>query len=201
MTDLERRLAFLTEIDKMKCIYRKNIVIDRSRNEDDASHSWHMAMCALVLADYAPNEIDMLTVLKMCLVHDLVEIYAGDTYCYDAAGHVDKLEREQKAADKLFAMLPGEQGTELRTLWEKFDALDGPEACYAAAIDRMQPFLLNYNTDGHTWHFAKVTRKMLEKRLGPVKDALPAVWEQLQQMIEVCLEKGWLYPEPDADNE
>ena len=193
MTDLERRLTFLTEIDKMKCIYRKNIVIDRSRNEDDASHSWHMAMCSLVLADYAPRKIDMLTVLKMCLVHDLVEIYAGDTYCYDAAAHADKEERERKAADKLFAMLPEPQGSEFRTLWEKFDALEGEEACYAAAIDRLQPFLLNYNTEGHTWQFAKVTLPMLEKRLAPVKDALPAVWDQLEAMIRVCLENGWLY--------
>ncbi len=184
---LKQQLDFLAEIDKMKSIVRMNILIDRSRREDDAGHSWHMAMCALVLFEHAKEpDLDLLKILKMCLVHDLVEIYAGDTYCYDQVGNQSKAAREQASANRLFAQLPIEQGSEYRALWDEFDAMETKEGLYAAAVDRIQPFLLNYYTDGHTWQFASVGVEDLLGRLAPVRDALPALWETLLEMIEDC---------------
>jgi putative hydrolase of HD superfamily len=198
MDRLKQQLAFLTEIDRMKTVYRRNVVIDRSRQEDDAAHSWHMAMFALVLAEYAPEALDMLTVLKLCLVHDLVEVYAGDTFCYDAAGNLDKAERERQAADRLFALLPAEQGNEYRTLWEEFDAPSTPEGWFAAAIDRLQPFILNFHTDGHTWHLAPVKRVDLLRRLNPVRTGIPALWPDVLKMVDEAIENGYLPAEKEG---
>lgn len=198
MDRLKQQLAFLTEIDRMKTVYRRNVVIDRSRQEDDAAHSWHMAMFALVLAEYAPEALDMLTVLKLCLVHDLVEVYAGDTFCYDTAGNLDKAERERQAADRLFALLPAEQGNEYRTLWEEFDAPSTPEGWFAAAIDRLQPFILNFHTDGHTWHLAPVKRVDLLRRLDPVRTGIPALWPDVLKMVDEAIENGYLPAEKEG---
>ena len=198
MDRLKQQLTFLTEIDRMKTVYRRNVVIDRSRQEDDAAHSWHMAMFALVLAEYAPEALDMLTVLKLCLVHDLVEVYAGDTFCYDAAGNLDKAERERQAADKLFALLPVEQGNEYRALWEEFDAPSTPEGWFAAAIDRLQPFILNFHTDGHTWHLAPVKRVDLLRRLDPVRTGIPALWPDVLKMVDEAIENGYLPAEKEG---
>ena len=198
MDRLKQQLAFLTEIDRMKTVDRRNVVIDRSRQEDDAAHSWHMAMFALVLAEYAPEALDMLTVLKLCLVHDLVEVYAGDTFCYDAAGNLDKAERERQAADKLFALLPAEQGNEYRTLWEEFDAPSTPEGWFAAAIDRLQPFILNFHTDGHTWHLAPVKRVDLLRRLDPIRTGIPALWPEVLKMVDEAIENGYLPAEKEG---
>jgi putative hydrolase of HD superfamily len=175
----------------MKSIARMNILIDRSRREDDAGHSWHMAMCALVLFEYAQEpDLDLLKILKMCLVHDLVEIYAGDTYCYDRVGNQSKMAREQASADRLFAQLPVKQGREFRALWDEFDAMETKEGLYAAAVDRVQPFLLNYHTDGHTWQFADIYVDDLLRRLAPVEFALPDLWNVLLEMIEDCKQRG-----------
>lgn len=188
---LKQQIAFLTEIDKMKSILRMNVLVDRSRREDDAGHSWHMAMCALILFEYAREPgLDLLRILKMCLVHDLVEIYAGDTYCYDKIGNESKLQREMASADRLFAMLPETQGGELRALWEEFDAQETKEALYAAAADRLQPFLLNYYTEGHTWQFADVHEEDLRKRLAPVRQAMPGLWATVETMIHDCKARG-----------
>lgn len=190
MDRFAKQLEFLAEIDRMKTVYRRNIVIDRSRQEDDASHSWHMAMFACLLKEYAPEGIDLLTVLKMCLVHDLVEIYAGDTFCYDAVGNMDKAERERAAADKLFGMLPEDQAAEFRSLWEEFDDPSTPDGWFAAAVDRLQPFLLNYHTDGHTWHLAPVKKADLLNRIAPVRYGLPEVWDAVLAMVDDAIEKG-----------
>ena len=192
MDRFSEQLNFLKEIDRMKTVYRRNVVIDKSRQEDDASHSWHMAMFACVLKEYAPEGTDILTVIKMCLVHDLVEVYAGDTFCYDVEGNKDKAERERQAADKLFALLPEEQGKEFRELWEEFDAPTTNEGWFAAALDRLQPFLLNYNTGGHTWHLAKVTREDLLNRMAPVKNGMPGQWDRVVAMIDDAISKGFV---------
>ena len=192
MDRFSEQLNFLKEIDRMKTVYRRNVVIDRSRQEDDASHSWHMAMFALVLKEYAPEGTDLYTVVKMCLVHDLVEVYAGDTFCYDAEGNKDKAVRERLAADKLFALLPEEQGKEFRELWEEFDAPSTKEGWFAAALDRLQPFLLNYHTEGHTWHLAKVTRDDLLNRMAPVKEGMPGEWDRVVAMIDDAIERGFV---------
>ena len=151
MTDrLQQQIAFLLEVDKLKQIFRQTYLLDETRKENDAEHSWHFAMFALILAEYAPEPVDILKVIKMALVHDLVEIDAGDTFLYDEAGNADKAEREAKAADRIFALLPEEQGGELRTLWEEFEEKKTPEAKFAGAMDRFQPFLHNCNTqDAH----------------------------------------------------
>lgn len=181
---LRMQLAFLTEIDKMKSVYRQNIVIDGSRREDDASHSWHMTMFALVMAEYAPEGTDMMKVVKMCLVHDLVEIYAGDTFCYDYEAAKNKEEREKAAADKLYAILPEETGKEFRELWEEFDHPSTKESRFAAAMDRLQPFILNCNTGGHTWKKADVKRSQLYDRLCYVREELPEFWPYFVKMYE-----------------
>jgi putative hydrolase of HD superfamily len=189
---LRRQLAFITEIDKMKSIYRQTLVIDRSRHENDAEHSWHLAMAVILLQEYSEKSVDLLRVLKMTLVHDLVEIYAGDTFAYDAAGYSDKTEREKKAADSLFAMLPAQQGTELRTLWEEFEKMDTSDALYAAALDRLLPFISNAMTDGYTWVKHKITAAQIYKRMEPIKLALPRLWPYITETVQHAVSMGYV---------
>lgn len=196
MTDrIRAQFAFLTEIDKMKSVLRRNILIDCTRQEDDAGHSWHMAVCAMLLSEYAAETVDMARVIRMALVHDLVEIYAGDTFCYDVQGNLDKAARERAAADRLYAILPTDQGPELRALWEEFDRMDTPDARFAAALDRLQPFLLNYQTGGHTWQLGHVTRAQILARLDPIRIATPALWDVVLAMLDECGQKGWILPD------
>ena len=145
---LERQIEFIVEIDKLKTVLRRTTLIDRSRHENSAEHSWHIALMAVLLSEHAKEEVNLLRVVKMLLVHDLVEIDAGDTFCYDAAANLDKEERERAAAARLFALLPPDQGAELWALWEEFEAMATPEARYAAALDRMQPILHNLRDRG-----------------------------------------------------
>ena len=129
---LEQQMRFLVEVDKMKSVYRRTILIDKTRRESDAEHSWHFALMAMLLAEYAdPEKVDCARVIRMALVHDLIEIYAGDTFAYDVQGNQDKRQRETEAADKLFALLPEDQAAEIRALWEEFDAMETPDAQYA----------------------------------------------------------------------
>lgn len=190
---LKDQMTFLAEIDKMKSIYRQTILIDQSRRETDAEHSWHLTMMAMTLFEYNPDpRVDLNRVIRMGLVHDLVEIYAGDTFAYDQEGNKTKAEREYAAADKLFSMLPTEQGAEYRALWEEYDAEESPDARYALAMDRLQPFLNNYMTQGHTWRPNQVTEAMVRGRVGIIETVVPAIWPMVDQMIRECVEKGWL---------
>ena len=141
---LEQQMHFLIEIDQMKNVLRQTLLADGSRRESDAEHSWHLAMYAMLLAEYAPEPIDVNRVIQMVLVHDLIEIYAGDTFCYDLKGNQDKAEREGAAADKLYALLPADQAAEYRALWEEFDRMDTADSRFAAALDRLQPILNKY---------------------------------------------------------
>ena len=171
---LEQQMRFLVEVDKMKSVYRRTILIDKTRRESDAEHSWHFALMAMLLAEYAdPEKVDCARVIRMALVHDLIEIYAGDTFAYDVQGNQDKRQRETEAADKLFALLPEDQAAEIRALWEEFDAMETPDAQYAAAIDRLQPFLNNYLTQGHTWGLGGVKSAQVYERMDPIRVALP----------------------------
>lgn len=190
------QMTFLVEIDRMKTVLRRNLIADGSKREDDAEHSWHLAMMAMVLKEYAAEKehINFDRVLRMALVHDLVEVYAGDTFCYDQEGNQSKAQREQEAADRLFDILPSEQGAEYRKLWEEFDAMDTPDSRYAAAIDRLQPFVLNYLTNGHTWKLGNVESAQVYQRIGPVKEALPELWEPIVKMIQESIEKGLIRP-------
>ncbi len=186
-------MKFLVEADKMKTIMRQTLLIDKSRQENDAEHSWHFALMAMVLFEYAYSpKVDMLRVLKMALIHDLVEIYAGDTFAYDDVGYEDKLKREEEAADKLFGLLPDDQGKEYRELWEEFDEMQTPDAIYASAIDRLQPLVNNYLTDGHTWSFPGVDSSKVYKRASKIKEALPELWGFVDHMLQDSIKRGLL---------
>ncbi len=190
---LEKQLGFITEADKMKHILRRTLLIDGSRRENDAEHSWHLALMAVVLKEYAAEPaVSVERVLQMVTVHDLVEIYAGDTFAFDEAGNTDKEERERNAADRLFALLPGDQAQEIRELWTEFDAMETPDARFAASLDRLQPFLHNSLTGGHTWKLGSVTKAQVFKRMDIVRTAMPALWPYVERVIEEGAGKGWI---------
>ena len=189
---LDQQLRFTAEIDKMTSILRRTMLIDGSRRENDAEHSWHIAVMALIFEEYAAEPVNVSRAVKMCVVHDLIEIYAGDTFAYDTAGNADKAEREAAAADKLFAQLPSEQGAEIRSLWEEFDAMQTPDSKYAACMDRLQPFLHNTLTGGHTWVESGTARPSVEKRMAIIKDFMPEVYKWVKQNLDNAIAKGWL---------
>lgn len=191
-TRLARQMAFLTEVDRMKSIYRHTLLTDRSRRETDAEHSWHFALMAMLLSEYAGKDVDPNRVIRMALVHDLVELYAGDTFAYDSEGKKTQHEREAQAANKLFSLLPADQEQDLRALWEEFDAKETPDARFACAVDRIQPFLNNCLTEGHTWKEGHVTSTQVRERLSVVQDAMPAVWPLIDSMLRESVEKGYL---------
>ncbi len=191
---IKRQLQFLLETDRMKNIERRNLIADGSRRENDAEHSWHLALFALVLAEYAPAQTDVNRAIRMAVVHDLVEVYAGDTFCYDKAAAADKKEREEAAARRLFGSLPSGQGSELEALWREFDEESTPDARYAAACDRLQPLLLNYKTQGHTWHLTEVHAADVYERLRPVREGMPALWDVVEFVVKDSVERGWLRP-------
>ena len=188
----QQQIAFIIEIDKMKTELRKNILVDKSRRENDAEHSWHIAVMAMLLEEYSDLPVDMLKVIKILLVHDIVEIYAGDTFFYDEQANLDKAEREQAAADRIFAMLPTEQGQELRNLWEEYEAQQTNEALYAGAMDRLQPFLLHYYTQGQVWREEHVTGEKIYKRIGSLKLSMPRLWPVIDAMIQEAIAKGYV---------
>ena len=189
---LDQQLRFTAEIDKMTSILRRTMLIDGSRRENDAEHSWHISVMALIFAEYAVEPVDIGRAVKMCVVHDLIEIYAGDTFAYDVAGNQDKAEREAAAADKLFTQLPAEQGDEIRNLWEEFDAMKTPDAKYAACMDRLQPFLHNTLTEGHTWGESGTCRSSVEKRMAVIKEFMPEVYKWVEKNLDNAVTKGWL---------
>lgn len=189
---LTLQIEFLRKIDKMKSVLRQNWVIDQTRREDDAAHSWHAAMMALTLSEYAKPTVNIDRVIRMLLVHDLVEIYAGDTPCFDKEVVETQDAREALAADRVEALLPAEQGNAYRALWEEFDKAETDDAQYAAAIDRLQPLLLNYYTDGASWKGRTVTREQVYTRNALVKEAMPALWAFVEFAVEACYTKGLL---------
>ena len=191
---LDQQLKFSAEIDQMTQILRRTLLVDKSRRENDAEHSWHIAVMALLFEEYAKEPVNVSRVAEMCVVHDLVEIYAGDTFAYDVNGNQDKQAREEAAADKLFAQLPEEQGSRIRALWEEFDAVETADAKYAACMDRLQPFLHNTLTDGHTWVEGGTARLAVEKRMGIIKEFMPEVYDWISANLDRAVEKGWLKP-------
>ncbi len=189
---LDQQLLFTAEIDKMTSVLRRTVLLDKSRRENDAEHSWHIAVMAQLFSEYALRPVDIGRVVKMCVVHDLVEIYAGDTFAYDVAGNAGKKEREDRAADRLFAQIPKDQGDNIRALWEEFDAMETDDAKYAACMDRLQPFLHNTLTDGHTWVESGTNRAAVEKRMAPVREFMPKVYEWIDANIDHAIAIGWL---------
>lgn len=195
MERLDKQLKFTAEIDKMTSVLRRTMLLDKSRRENDAEHSWHIAVMALLFEEYASEPVDIGHAIKMCVVHDLIEIYAGDTFAYDVEGNKSKAEREEKAADRLFALLPEEQGAYIRALWEEFDRMETADSKYAACLDRIQPFFHNTLTEGHTWVESGTTdRAAVEKRMSIVKKFMPSVYPWVEKNIDNAVEKGWLKP-------
>lgn len=189
-----KQIEFVLEIDKLKSVYRRSHLVDGSRNENDAEHSWHLAVMAMLLAEYAGNNLDVFRVVKMVLVHDLVEILVGDTYCYDAAGREGACERERQAAEKLFAMLPADQGAEFRALWEEFEACASEEARFGAILDRLQPLLLNYFSTGKSWREHGINKEQVLKRNEIVLSGPEPIRSFVAEMIDEAVKLGFLKP-------
>lgn len=187
---LQRQMVFVAEVDKMKTILRRTLLTDGSRRENDAEHSWHLALMAIVLEEYAMEPVNLGRVLAMVTVHDLVEIYAGDTFAFDAVANQNKTQREQEAANKLFGLLDEEQGRQIRQLWEEFDAMSTADSRFAAGLDRIQPFMHNVLTDGHTWKLGSVTKEQVYHRMAPVKTGIPALWPWLETQVASAIKKG-----------
>ena len=190
---LAQQIEFLVEIDKLKSVLRRSWLMDTSRRENDAEHSWHLGVLAMLMAEYAPQpELDLLRVIKMVLLHDLVEIDAGDTYAYDPVGQLDQGERERKAADRIFHILPADQAREFRGLWDEFEARETPEARFAVAIDCFQPFLHNYCTQGKAWREHGVTADQVIARTRRIADGAPVLCEYVDDLIRKAVAKGYL---------
>ena|ERR1700733_894479 len=182
---IEKQLTFLVEADRLKNVLRRALLTDGSRRENSAEHSWHLALEAMVLVEYSPVPVDLPRVLRMLIVHDIVEIDAGDTFAYDKAGNATKKDREQRGAERIFGLLPTDIARDLRGLWEEFEAQVTPDACFANAVDRVGPFLQNTATNGGTWRIYKLSREEVLTRMDPVRTALPAIWPKVLAAIDM----------------
>lgn len=189
---LRKQIQFIVEIDKIKNVFRQTLIMNGKRHENDAEHSWHLAMMAMILSEYAKDEIDVYHVIRMVLVHDIVEIDAGDTFVYDEKGYLDKPEREEKAAERIFNILPKDQADEMRKLWDEFEARKTPDAMFASALDRMQPILHNYYTEGHSWKEHGIKSYQILDRNKIISKIAPKLWKMIQDIIEDSINKGYI---------
>ena len=187
---IEKQLAFSLEIDKEKNIFRQTHLSGNGRNENDAEHSWHMAVMAYLLKEYANEKIDIAKVMLMCLIHDIVEIDAGDTYAYDEAGLATQKEREEKAADRIFGLLPDDQRDELRALFEEFEAYETPESRFAHVMDNFQPLLLNDSNDGADWREHTIRKSQVLKRQSKNVLGSEVIWKYVESLINKNVENG-----------
>lgn len=188
-------MRFLVEADRLKQVLRRTSIVGNKRLENSAEHSWHVTLMALVLSEHAAvAALDQLKVLKMLIVHDLVEIDAGDTFVYDQAGLEDQEEREEQAAERLFGLLPAESAGELRAVWDEFEAGRSPEAKFARALDRLQPMLLNYTNDGGPWQRHGIRAEQVREVNGCIEDGAPALWRYAEEMIDDALRRELLAP-------
>lgn len=190
MSRLEQQIDFILEVDKLKKIVRQNYLADGSRKEDDADHSWHLAMMCAILSEHANEKIDVLKTITMVLIHDIVEIDAGDTYAYDANANESKRERELAAAERIFHILPEDQAQMLRDLWDEFEEHATPEAKFASTLDRLQPFLLNAASNGKSWKEHGVTFLQVMGRNEITHEGSEALWEFQYQLMKQQLQKG-----------
>ena len=190
---LVQQIGFIREVDRLKEIFRQTVLINSRRAESDAEHSWHICLMVLVLAEHANSPgLDVLRVLKMLLVHDIVEIDAGDTFAYDTARMADQHAREVKAAERLFGLLPSDQAAEFRALWDEFEARETPEARFAAAVDRFHPRLLTCAPEGSAWQRHGVTSDRVIARNRHIADGSAAVWAYAAEMIREAVAHGHL---------
>lgn len=192
---MERQIRFLMEIDKVKNIFRQTYLADGKRKENDAEHSWHLAVGAFILREYAAEDVDLLKVILMVLIHDLVEIDAGDTYAYDKEGAKTKRARELAAADRIFGILPEDQGSYFMELWEEFEAYESAEAKYAHLLDNFQPLLLNNESDGISWTEHQVKKSQIYGRNARIEETSPQVWEWMRQIVDKHIALGHVIDE------
>jgi len=189
---LDDQIAFILTIDKLKNVVRRTLLTDASRNENSSEHSWHTAVMAGLLAEHAAGPVDANRAMQMMLVHDVVEVDAGDTYAYDPAGNATKVARELAAADRIFGLLPPDQRDHFRALWDEFEEMRTPESRYANALDRAQAALLNFHSNGIAWKEHGITASQVMERMQPVKDGAPGLWPMIEQIVSQATEKGYL---------
>lgn len=187
---LAAQLAFLLEADRLKQVERRTSIVGGARRENTAEHSWHLALFALFLGEHAEERVDLARVVAMLLLHDLVEIDAGDTFGYDEVAHLDKEEREQAAADRLFGLLPPDQGRWARALWDEYEAVATPEARFALALDRLQPVLLNLANDGGPWREHDIDKARVLRRNGVIADASTRLMDEVLRRLAAFEERG-----------
>lgn len=188
---MKKQFDFLKEIDKEKMIGRQTYISDASRKENDAEHAWHAALMAVLLSEYSNEKIDVLKTVAMILVHDIVEIDAGDTYAYDEEGKKTQRQREELAADRIYGMLPKDQGEKLRELWEEFEEAETPEAKFARAMDHIQPMMLNAATDGKSWREHGVGLQQILKRNANTEEGSEQLWKYAKEnWIDANVRKG-----------
>lgn len=198
--DLRRELEFVIEVDRMKAVLRQSRVVAVARRENDAEHSWHLALMVLVLSRHAGEPVDVGRALELAVVHDLVEVYAGDTVIHDDVEPGEQAAREQAAADRLFALLPSPQADRMRAAWDEFEAHQTPEARFVRSMDRLQPILLDWMSRGGTWAESDVTPSQLRDRTGVIADGSPSLWAAAEVLIDESARRGYLRPEaPRAD--
>ena len=210
---LKKQLEFLLTLDKLKNVYRQTYILcddlpqgskefddnfkekkPLPRRENDAEHSFSLAIAAAVLAEYSNEPVNVAKVMKIVLIHDAVEIYAGDTYCYDDEGAKTKEAREKAAAETIFGTLPEEQAAEYRALWDEFERNDTPEARFSNAMDRIQPLLLNYSREGYSWKEHGVNSSQVRKRFDKVKDGSAELGQMVDDLLDKAIENGFLMP-------
>ncbi|WP_455529389.1 HD domain-containing protein [Ruminococcus sp.] len=189
---LKKQIDFILEIDKMKNLYRQTYVLNDDRKENDAEHSWHLAIMAFMLSEYSNHTIDVLKVMKMVLIHDIVEIDAGDTYCYDEKGNTTKAEREETAAQRIFGLLPEDQRDEYYMLWREFEDSKSNEARFAAVLDRLQPLMLNYTKKGISWKEHGIYKEQVINRNKEYFSQSDEIAELILSLIDDAAQKGWL---------
>ncbi len=190
---LRNQLDFIIEVDKLKRILRQTLVTVDRTHENDAEHSWHLALMTLLLSEYCNDtDLNMIKIIKMVLIHDLIEIYAGDTFCYDYEAGKDKKERELAAADRIFSFLPTDQALDFRITWDEFEETQTPEARFAAAMDRLQPLLLNFNTEGESWRTHGVTRSQVIERNKHIENSSASLWKFASWLIDESVKRGYL---------
>lgn len=192
--ELDQQVRFLVEVDKLKSVDRRSMLVEQSRNENSAEHSWHVALCAMILAPYASSSVDVDRVIRMLLVHDLVEIDAGDTFAYDAVGRQDQHVREKLASERLFGLLAGEQKDTVMLLWQEFEAVETPESKFANAVDRFMPLLHNYHTSGVSWRQHQVSRAQVMERMSIIREGAPPLWRYVTELLDDAVERGYLLP-------
>ena len=198
----EQQISFLKEIDKVKNVFRRTRLLDDCRYENDAEHAWHLAVMAMTLAEHANSDrLDTSKVVTMVLLHDIVEIDAGDTLIYDAALRVEKREKESRAAARIFGLLPEDQRNAFRSLWEEFEARETPEAKFAAALDRLEPIIQNASTRGHAWRKHGISREQAEAVNRHISEGSDYIWQYVEQLFVESEKKGYFPERPGSQQD